>query len=35
MDQHAASDNRYTKGIAEFVAGLRYDAIPPELIARI
>ena len=35
MDQHAASDNRYTKGIAEFVAGLRYDAIPPEVIARI
>ena len=35
VDQHAASDNRYTKGIAEFVAGLRYDAIPPEVIARI
>ncbi len=30
-----APDNRYTRGIAEFVAGLRYDAIPPEVRHRI
>ncbi len=35
MDQHATSDNQYTQGIANFVAGLRYDDIPPEVIARI
>ncbi len=31
----ATNDNRYTRGIAEFVAGLRYEAIPPEVLARI
>ena len=35
MDQHATTDNQYTQGIADFVAGLRYDAIPTEVIARI
>ena len=30
-----ATDNRYTRGIAEFVAGLRYENIPPEVIHRI
>jgi aconitate decarboxylase len=28
-------DNRYTRGIAEFVANLRYEAIPPEVIQRL
>ena len=35
MDQHATTDNHYTQGIADFVAGLRYDAIPSDVIARI
>jgi 2-methylcitrate dehydratase PrpD len=35
VDQHSTADNRYTQGIADFVAGLRYDAIPAEVIARI
>jgi aconitate decarboxylase len=35
VDQHSAIDNQYTKGIAAFVAGLRYEAIPAEVIARI
>ena len=35
MDQHAATGNPYTRGIADFVANLRYDAIPAEVIARI
>jgi len=30
----AAADNRYTRGIAEFVSGLRYDAIPREVRER-
>jgi len=29
-----APDNRYTRGIAEFVSGLRYDAIPREVRER-
>ena len=29
------TDNRYTRGIAEFVAGLAYDAIPREVRERI
>ncbi|MEJ1978198.1 MAG: MmgE/PrpD family protein [Acetobacteraceae bacterium] len=35
MDQHAFSNNTYTLGIASFVAGLRYEAVPSEVIARI
>jgi len=35
MSHAAGSDNRYTRGIAEFVSGLRYEAIPPEVIARV
>ena len=35
MEQHTATDNHYTRGIADFVAALRYDAIPAEVIARI
>lgn len=35
MDQHAPTDHRYTSGIAAFVAGLRYESIPSEVIARI
>jgi aconitate decarboxylase len=31
----AGGDNPYTRGIAEFVAGLRYEDIPPEVISRI
>jgi len=35
VEQHTATDNHYTRGIADFVAALRYDAIPAEVIARI
>lgn len=35
MSQASISDNRYTKGIAQFVSGLRYEAIPPEVLTRI
>ena len=35
MDQHSIAGNPYTQGIADFVAGLRYDAIPTDVIARI
>ena len=31
----ATTDNPYTRGISEFVSGLRYEAIPPEVLARI
>jgi hypothetical protein len=29
---HARADNRYTRGLAEFVSGLGYDRIPQETI---
>jgi 2-methylcitrate dehydratase PrpD len=35
VSKDSAADNRYTRGIAEFVAALRYDSIPPEVIHRI
>ena len=35
MSHEATTDNPYTRGIAEFVSGLRYEAIPPEVLARI
>jgi len=35
MSQDHAADNRYTRGIAEFVAALRYEAIPAEVTHRI
>ena len=35
MDSHAHAANTYTRGIADFVAGLRYQDIPAEVIARI
>lgn len=35
MEHHGETDNRYTNGIATFVAGLRYDDIPADVIARI
>ncbi len=36
MSGHEVSnDNRYTRGIAEFVSGLRFEAIPPEVLTRI
>ena len=31
----AVQDNPFTRGMAEFVAGLRYEKIPPEVIERI
>ncbi|MGZ5098895.1 MAG: MmgE/PrpD family protein, partial [Usitatibacter sp.] len=35
MSQDGAVDNRYTRGIAQFVSTLRYEAIPPEVTHRI
>ena len=35
MDHHQPSGNIYTRGIADFVAGLRYEAIPTEVIERM
>jgi aconitate decarboxylase len=35
MSHEASRDNPYTRGIAEFVAHLRYDAIPAEVRHRI
>ena len=35
MDQHVSQTNQYTRGIADFVAGLRYEDIPGEVIDRI
>ena len=35
MDQHAPGTAEYTQGIARFVAGLRYEDIPGEVIERI
>jgi aconitate decarboxylase len=35
MAHQAAAGNPYTRGIADFVSGLRYEAIPPEVLARI
>jgi 2-methylcitrate dehydratase PrpD len=35
MSHEAGGDNRYTRGIAEFVSGLRYEDVPPEVLARI
>ncbi|HVY44096.1 MAG TPA: MmgE/PrpD family protein [Hyphomicrobiaceae bacterium] len=32
---HGAADNRYTRGIAEFVSGLRYEQIPQDVLARL
>ncbi len=35
MAHDAHTDNPYTRGIAEFVSNLKYEAIPPEVLARI
>jgi hypothetical protein len=35
MAHDAAGDNRYTHGMAEFIAGLRYERIPAEVLAPI
>ena len=35
MDQHGSTPNTYTRGIADWVSGLRYEAIPAEVLARI
>jgi 2-methylcitrate dehydratase PrpD len=32
---NAGGDNPYTRGMADFVAGLRYERIPPEVVERI
>ena len=33
--EHQADDNRYTRGMADFVANLRYEDIPAEVRQRI
>lgn len=35
MNHEASNDNPYTRGIAQFVSGLTYDAIPAEVKTRI
>jgi len=35
MSHEATSDNPYTRGIAEFVSGLKYEAIPEEVRHRL
>src|SRR5688572_15116728 len=35
MAHDASSENPYTRGIADFVSGLRYEAIPEEVRSRI
>ena len=35
MAHGPGSDNRYTRGIAQFVSTLQYDSIPPEVRSRI
>jgi len=35
MSHEATQDNSYTRGIAEFVSGLKYDTIPAEVRHRI
>ena len=35
MSHEATNDNPYTRGIAEFVSGLKYDAIPAEVRHRL
>src|SRR5687767_1868531 len=35
MKQEASLDNPYTRGIASFVAGLRYEQIPVSVISRV
>ena len=35
MSTHGSGSNPYTRGIADFVSGLRYEDVPAEVIARI
>jgi 2-methylcitrate dehydratase PrpD len=35
MSAHTETDNPQTRGIAEFIAGLKYEQIPPEVLSRI
>ena len=35
MAHEATNDNPYTRGIAEFVSGLQYEAVPAEVLTRI
>lgn len=35
MSHEATTENPYTRGIAEFVSGLKYEAIPEEVRHRI
>lgn len=35
MAHDAGGDNRYTRGLAQFISGLRYEQVPAEVLARI
>lgn len=35
MAHDAHTDNPHTRGIAEFVSNLKYEAVPPEVLSRI
>ena len=35
MTQATGTDNKYTRGIAAFVSGLRYEQLPAEIVSRI
>jgi len=35
MSHAATTDNPYTRGIAQFVSGLTYDKVPPEVLSRL
>ena len=35
MSAHGSGSNQYTRGIADFVTGLRYEDVPADVIARI
>ncbi len=35
MSTHGSGSNQYTRGIADFVTGLRYEDVPADVIARI
>jgi len=35
MAHDSGGDNRYTRGLAQFISGLRYEQVPQEVLARI
>ena len=35
MSHSASHDNPYTRGMAEFIAGLRYEVIPADVVTRV